>query len=78
MTLFFFTFAPSLTFFEKKVSLPIILKAALQKFRPAITPLCFAIIFALAFLSLRRISLVVISPEGLRSSFRACLTIELM
>ena len=66
--LFFLILDPSLTLLMKIDSLPTSLKAALQKSKPAITPFCFAIIFALIFLFLKLISFVVISPFGLRSS----------
>jgi hypothetical protein len=60
----------------KAVSFPTSLKAALQKPNPAITPFCFAIIFAVVFLFLKLIQFVVISPLGFRSSSRAFLTTD--
>ena len=50
----------------------------LQKSIPAIIPLCFEIIFATAILFLFFKNFVVISPPGIRSSRRACLTICLI
>ena len=78
ITLFFLTLEPSLTLLIKIVSLPTSLKAALQKSNPAIIPFWFAIIWTLAFLFLKLIKFVVISPPGLRSSSRAFLTTDLI
>ena len=75
ITLFFLTLEPSLTLLIKITSLPTSLKAVLQKSNPAIIPFCFAIILALAFLFLKLIKFVVISPSGFRSSSKAFLTI---
>ena len=69
---------PSFTFALKLDSLPINLKAALQKFIPAIIPFCLAIIFAFDFLFLKLIKFVVISPLGFKSSSKAFLTTELI
>ena len=76
--LFFLIFDPSFTLIKKIASLSINLNAALQKFIPATTPFCLAIIFAFDFLFLRLIKLVVISPLGFKSSSKAFLTIRLI
>ena len=76
ITLFFFIFFPSFIFASNLTSLPINLKAVLQKSNPAIIPLCLAIIFALDLLFLKLIKLVVMSPLGFKSSSRAFLTTE--
>ena len=78
ITLFFFIFFPSETFFVKMLSLPINLKAVLQNSKPAITPSCLAIILAWIILSFVLKMFVVISPLGFRSSSRAFLTTDLI
>ena len=76
--LFFFIDLPSFIFDLNNVSFPISLNACLQKSIPATTPFCLAIILAFIFLLFNSISLVVISPIGLRSSSKAFLTTELI
>ena len=78
ITLFFLIDLPSLILDLKIDSLPINLNACLQNAIPAITPFCFAIIFALIFLLLNFIYLVVMSPIGLRSSSKAFFTTEII
>ena len=76
ITLFFLINLPSFILDLKIDSFPINLNACLQNSIPAITPFCLAIILAVIFLLLNFTSLVVISPIGLRSSFKAFLTTE--
>ena len=78
ITLFFLINLPSFILDLKIDSFPINLNACLQNSIPAITPFCLAIILAVIFLLLNFTSLVVISPIGLRSSFKAFLTTELI